>query len=207
MTRTLSKAAHFEVEVKKSRFIAQAQRCSDEREARAFLAQIGDPTATHNCWAWKSGQRYRFDDDGEPGGTAGRPILAAIENQGMDEVAVVVTRYYGGVKLGTGGLARAYGGSAAECLRTADSQPLVRTVSLTAELPFDLVSLAHQILSQHGASKRSESYNERGLSLTIECPESVVVALCQALKDASAGQASIRSDQSGAGAPSDNRVK
>ena len=75
------------------------------------------PDATHHCWAYRIGPAYRFGDDGEPGGTAGAPILRAIEGQGVDRVMVVVVRFYGGVKLGTGGLARAYGGTAAECLR------------------------------------------------------------------------------------------
>src|SRR3546814_18000784 len=77
------------------------------------------PDATHNCWAWRIGDDYRSNDDGEPAGTAGRPILAAIDGQGMDRVVVVVTRWFGGIKLGAGGLVRAYGGTAAECLRRA----------------------------------------------------------------------------------------
>ena len=81
--------------------------------------RIADPTATHNCWAYRIGSEYRFSDDGEPAGTAGRPILAAIDGQGCDQVVVVVTRWYGGIKLGAGGLVRAYGGCAAECLRAA----------------------------------------------------------------------------------------
>ena len=72
-----------------------------------FFAANSDPEATHNCWAYKIGQEYRFNDDGEPGGTAGRPILQAIEGQGMDRVAVLVVRWFGGVKLGAGGLVRA----------------------------------------------------------------------------------------------------
>ena len=92
-----------------------------------LYCEIGDPQATHNCWAYRIGQQYRFSDDGEPGGTAGRPILQAIEGQGFDQVVVVVTRWYGGIKLGAGGLARAYGGCAAECLRLADRVPIVES--------------------------------------------------------------------------------
>ena len=94
-------------EIRKSRFLAQARAISSAADAQAFIEQVSDPGASHNCWAWKIGQQYRFSDDGEPGGTAGRPILAAIEAQGFDGVAVVVTRWYGGIQLGTGGLARA----------------------------------------------------------------------------------------------------
>ena len=82
-----------------------------------MLAAASDPSASHNCYAWRlSALEARASDDGEPGGTAGRPILAAIEAAGLEGVCVVVTRYYGGTKLGTGGLARAYGGAAAAAL-------------------------------------------------------------------------------------------
>ncbi len=194
MIRTLSQPARFEQEIKKSRFIAHALHCPSEHDARDFLQHIGDPGATHNCWAWKSGQLYRFEDDGEPGGTAGRPILAAIENQDMDQVAVVVIRYYGGIKLGTGGLARAYGGSAAECLRTAPSQPLIAKTVITVSLPFELVAVAHQIMQRHDAEKLEEHYSNEGLELKIECPIDQLGTLADELNDASAGRAEIRSD-------------
>ncbi|MFC6616804.1 IMPACT family protein [Deinococcus radiophilus] len=98
--------------------------CPPRRHPRRGLAYLAElrakyPDATHHCWAYRIGELYRFNDDGEPGGTAGAPILRAIEGQGVQHVMVIVVRYYGGVKLGTGGLVRAYGGAAAECLRTA----------------------------------------------------------------------------------------
>src|SRR5690606_19621295 len=84
-------------EIRKSRFVAAAGPVADEAAAKAFIAASSDPTANHNCWAWRLGQSYRFSDDGEPGGTAGKPILQAIDGQGLDGVAVVVTRWFGGV--------------------------------------------------------------------------------------------------------------
>ncbi len=96
-----------EQEIKKSRFLAQAAPVDTPEQALAFVQAMSDPAATHNCWAYRIGQAYRFNDDGEPGGTAGRPILQAIEGQGIDCAVVVVTRWYGGIKLGAGGLARA----------------------------------------------------------------------------------------------------
>ena len=114
-----------EQEIKKSRFLAQAAPVDAPEAALAFVQDVADPAATHNCWAYRIGQAYRFNDDGEPGGTAGRPILQAIEGQGIDRAVVVVTRWYGGIKLGAGGLARAYGGTAAECLRLAERVPIV----------------------------------------------------------------------------------
>ncbi|GAC1039712.1 IMPACT family protein [Pseudomonas sp. No.117] len=125
MTFTLIQEASWEEEVRKSRFLALAAPVTSVDAALAFIERVSVPTATHNCWAWKLGNQYRFNDDGEPGGTAGRPILAAIEGQDCDQTVVVVIRWYGGIKLGTGGLVRAYGGCAARCLQQADRQPLV----------------------------------------------------------------------------------
>lgn len=112
-------------EIKKSRFLAIAGPIEDELSAKTFIAARSDPAANHNCWAWRAGQSYRFSDDGEPSGTAGKPILAAIDGQSLDRVAVVVTRWFGGVLLGSGGLVRAYGGTAALCLRAAEKIELI----------------------------------------------------------------------------------
>lgn len=120
MPQTLSSLARHEAEIRKSRFLAIAAPLDTPQAAQAFLDAHRHPQATHNCWAWRHGDQYRFSDDGEPGGTAGRPILQAIQSQDCDRVVVLVVRWFGGVKLGTGGLARAYGGTAAECLRLAD---------------------------------------------------------------------------------------
>ena len=107
-------------DVKKSRFLAIAAPIADEQAAKDFLSAHSDPTANHNCWAWRLGQAYRFSDDGEPSGTAGKPILAAIGGQELDRVAVVVTRWFGGILLGSGWWMRAYGGMAALCLRAVE---------------------------------------------------------------------------------------
>ncbi|MEW5318724.1 MAG: hypothetical protein WDW38_009920 [Sanguina aurantia] len=95
-----------QADIRKSRFIAQAAAVTSPGAALAFVHEASDGDATHNGWAYRLGQDYRFNDDGEPGGTAGRPILQAIEGQAMDGVVVVVTRWYGGIKLGAGGLVR-----------------------------------------------------------------------------------------------------
>ena len=107
MPFTLTGLCEFREEIRKSRFITLATPITSPQDAQAFFEQHSDLNATHNCWAWKLGDQYRSSDDGEPGGTAGRPILAAIEAQGFDQVAVLVIRWYGGIQLGTGGLARA----------------------------------------------------------------------------------------------------
>src|SRR5690606_40308537 len=110
-----------------------------EAAAKAFIAAHSDREANHNCWAWRIGQAYRFSDDGEPGGTGGKPILQAIDGQSLDRVAVVVTRWFGGILLGSGGLIRAYGGTAAMCLREAGKvrlgDPVAATVALAVGHP------------------------------------------------------------------------
>ena len=100
----LAAPATLRQEVKKSIFVANAANIAVPDAALDFVAAVSDRGATHNCWAYRIGQQYRFNDDGEPGGTAGRPILQAIDGQLMDRTVVVVTRWYGGIKLGAGGL-------------------------------------------------------------------------------------------------------
>ncbi len=128
-------------EIKKSRFMAIAAPITDEDAAKAFVADVSDPAANHNCWAWRLGQTYRFSDDGEPSGTAGKPILQAIDGQSLDGVVVVVTRWFGGILLGSGGLMRAYGGTAAICLREAEQIVLVETVSASVHCTFGDLAL------------------------------------------------------------------
>ena len=108
---TLTQRCRHQEDIRKSRFLALAAPVPSIEHALAFVREVSTPEATHNCWAYRIGHDYRFNDDGEPGGTAGRPILQAIDGQRMDGVAVVVTRWYGGIKLGAGGLVRAYGGT------------------------------------------------------------------------------------------------
>lgn len=119
---TIKEMVSVEREIKKSKFIAIAGPISTEQSAQNFLAEVGDPRATHNCWAYKIGdQNQRCSDDGEPSGTAGKPIQSAILSSGLDRVMVVVIRYFGGIKLGTGGLVRAYAGVTSDCLKTAST--------------------------------------------------------------------------------------
>ena len=133
---TLVVSASHTIEVKHSRFLAQAAPVVSAEAALAFVAAVSQADATHNCWAYRIGATYRSSDDGEPAGTAGRPILAAIDGQGMDQVVAVVTRWYGGIKLGAGGLVRAYGGAAAECLRRGERRPLLAMSRVRAGLRF-----------------------------------------------------------------------
>ena len=184
MTDTLATTATHLLEVKHSRFIAQAAPATSPQAALAFLAQVADPDATHNCWAYRIGAEYRSSDDGEPAGTAGRPILAAIEGQGCDQVVVVVTRWYGGIKLGAGGLVRAYGGAAAECLRTAERRLLVEMRELQFGCAFDDLGSVHAALPAFAAEKLAEDFDETGAVLRIGLPAERVDALKTHLRDA-----------------------
>ncbi|KAK7361374.1 hypothetical protein VNO77_03430 [Canavalia gladiata] len=147
---TIRETVTFEKEVKKSKFIAIAGPISDEKSAMSFLSQVQDPRATHNCWAYQVGDQYRSNDDGEPSGTAGKPIQSAIASSGIDRVMVVVIRHFGGIKLGTGGLVRAYGGVASECLRNAPTCLVKTKVPMGVEVSFDLIGVVnHQLQSFH----------------------------------------------------------
>jgi uncharacterized YigZ family protein len=188
---TLAGTHREEQEVKKSRFVARAGRADTPEAALAFVEARRDPTASHNCWAYRVGDAYRFADDGEPGGTAGRPILAAIDAQRLDHVAVVVTRFFGGVKLGAGGLARAYGGTAAICLRAAARLEVRPTAALRVRAPFDTVGAVHNALERLAAARRGERYVEAGAELEIEIDADRVAELRAALGDATRGRATI----------------
>lgn len=181
---TLTAPAAHVIEVKHSRFLAQALAVDSADAAQAALAALSDPAATHNCWAWRVGDQYRSSDDGEPAGTAGRPILAAIDGQGCDQVLVVVTRWYGGIKLGAGGLVRAYGGAAAECLRRADKRPLIAYAELEFACPFAHLGDAHAALNAVGASKSAESFDADGVTLRVRLPADRVDDLKTRLRDA-----------------------
>ena len=184
MSDTLAGPASYLVEIKHSRFLAHAAPAATPEAALAALAAASDPSATHNCWAYRIGADYRSSDDGEPSGTAGRPILAAIDAQGFDQVGVVVTRWYGGVKLGAGGLARAYGGAAAECLRLAPRRALVELCDLSLECAFDDIGHVHAAIEAHTAEKLEESFTASGVRLGLRMPAQRVEALKIQLRDA-----------------------
>jgi uncharacterized YigZ family protein len=181
---TLAGPASALLEVKHSRFLARAVPVESGAGALEWLARVRDAAATHNCWAFRVGQDYRSSDDGEPAGTAGRPILAAIDGQGVDGVAVVVTRWYGGIKLGAGGLVRAYGGCAAECLRRADKLERVETCAVRVRFAFADTGAVHAVVASLGAERVDERFDGDGVELTLRLPVDRVAALKAQLRDA-----------------------
>ncbi|MEE9099519.1 YigZ family protein [Pseudomonas nitroreducens] len=193
MSFTLAAPALYQEEIRKSRFHCVAAPIASEAEALAFLAAHRDASAGHNCWAWKLGNQYRFSDDGEPGGTAGRPMLVAIEGQDMDRVVVMVSRWFGGIKLGTGGLARAYGGCAAKCLQDAPRVELVPSSRLAFECSFAEHALFKARLLALGAAIEDEAFGANGVQLTLNLPTAQVDALQRLLSDLSRGRIQAQS--------------
>ena len=192
---SLQEIATFEQIVKKSRFLATAGPVTDEKAARDFIAAQAIAGANHNCWAWRVGQAYRFSDDGEPGGTAGKPILQAIDGQSLDNVAVVVTRWFGGVLLGTGGLVRAYGGTAASCLRAAKRVELVARRELAMRVGFsDLALVKARLAAAEGVAVQSETFLADGAEITVAVPEAAFDEVVARLADATSGRIKFLSD-------------
>ena len=188
---TLAQRCRHQQEIRKSRFLALAAPIASGEEALAFLREVADPAATHNCWAYHVGQDYRFNDDGEPGGTAGRPILQAIEGQQMDGVMVVVTRWYGGIKLGAGGLVRAYGGTAAECLRLAERVPIVAMARLALRVEFAELALLKARLKDLQAQIESEQFDADGVALQLQLPGARVDEVALLVRDLTRGRSEV----------------
>ena len=165
---------------------------ASEADAAAFLRGVADASANHNCWAWRLAQQYRFSDDGEPSGSAGKPILTAIDGQGLDQVMVVVTRWFGGIKLGVGGLMRAYGGSTAECLRQAHQVEVVDLVDANFELGYAELELFKARTQEWHAQILREDYGAEGVRVSMQVARVRLDELQQLLGDLSRGQAHLQ---------------
>ncbi len=186
-----------EERVERSRFLALARPISHETEALSFLKEQRElhHKATHHCSAWRLGhpahsRHFGASDDGEPSGSAGLPILRAIEGSGLSDVMVVVVRWYGGVKLGTGGLARAYGSVARLALEACPRGEVVERELLKVSTPPDLMTQLRRLTQLHQAQ---ESHLERGEELTVELlvPRSRREALALALKELFQGRGRV----------------
>jgi uncharacterized YigZ family protein len=190
--QTLVARSRLEQSIKYSRFIALAAPLINIEQAQQFLQEVSDVSATHNCYAWRFGQTYRSFDGDEPAGSAGRPILSAIDGAGLDQTMVVVIRHFGGIKLGVGGLIRAYGAITAECLRQSQKVLLVRRQRVGIQIEFaDRGHVAH-FLSLYAASVVSEIFTAGGISMEIDLPADQVREFSDAIRDATRGRARIR---------------
>ena len=190
--RTLSGPARFETEIKRSRFVAHAARVETLDETVSFYDSVADHAATHNCWAWKLDQQYRFNDDGEPASTAGKPILAAIEARDLDHVMIVVTRYFGGVKLGAGGLVRAYSGAAARCIDQAGVEQIQPQLECLIHADFCWTGQVYSALESCEAEKLEETFADGGITMLARIRESAFDELRVLLRDVTRGEARVR---------------
>ena len=164
MVYTLVSETIFEEDIKKSRFQAIAAPVENEQQVKVFLEKHLDLTTTHQCWAWKIGHNVSFNDDGEPSGTAGRPILATIEGNDLTNAIVFVNRWYGGIKLGTGGLVRAYGGCAGQCLLLAEKIELIEKKKIYFQCQFSEWSIFQYELNTQGI-EYTEQYTADGVEV------------------------------------------
>jgi uncharacterized YigZ family protein len=185
-------------EVKGSRFITTAAHAPDPGAAKSFVDELREEfaDATHNCWAFVAGPpgstgQNGSSDDGEPGGTAGMPLLNVLLNSGVGDIAVVVTRYFGGVKLGRGGLVRAYGGGAQHVLKELPLTERVVFVSLELRVDYPAVDTARRIVKEHGGKIAGETFDTAAL-FELEIPTGERGAFEEAITEATGGKARIR---------------
>ena len=160
MAFTLVEPAHSELLIRKSRFIGCVQAVDGRAQAQAIVAQsrAGHPGAAHVCWALHAGGQSAANDDGEPGGTAGRPMLEVLRRQELEGVLATVVRYFGGVKLGAGGLVRAYTDAVAQALLAANKVPLRRSHVLRCTVPYAIEGTVRRELLAAGAVLREVAH-------------------------------------------------
>ncbi|MED5510498.1 MAG: YigZ family protein [Pseudomonadota bacterium] len=182
---TIHRAAEADYEIKKSRFIGVIMPCQSEDEALRKLGQLArqHPNANHLAFAWRIRQpegflTERFHDAGEPSGTAGRPILAPLEGENLINVVVGVVRYFGGIKLGTGGLTRAYGTAAKEAIAAASIGPWVEMATLKLDIEYPQLQLLEYQLKQIHGEIIDQQFTDK-VSLIISLPASEKEAIQQ----------------------------
>ena len=189
MSFTLAQPVHSELVIKKSRFIGCVQPVADRAAALAVVASLraGHPAAAHVCWALMAGGQSAANDDGEPGGTAGRPMLEVLRHQQVEGALATVVRYFGGVKLGAGGLVRAYTDTVAQALLGATLVPLLRQRSLRCSVPYALEGLVRRELAAAGAVLEGVQHGD-DVAFAFSLPEPEADAFIVRLGDAAQGR-------------------
>jgi len=182
---------------KGSRFVAFLNSAPDREAAEAYIAGLRAryPDATHVCYAWRLGKgdesEHRYNDDGEPGGTAGLPIYNEIRRRDYLGVVVAVVRYFGGVKLGTGGLARAYGRAARRVLDASEPKKIVLTDPATISFPFESTGEVMQVVRRMELEIIGQEHTPEGTRLTVKVPRGQMDALRVTLLEAGAGKVTL----------------
>lgn len=189
MPQTIAGAVHHELVIKKSRFIACVQPMPDRAGAQKVVAELRaqHPGAAHVCWALLAGGQSAAVDDGEPSGTAGRPMLDVLRHQDLEGVLATVVRYFGGVKLGAGGLVRAYTDSVAQALLTATKVPIIKLRQLRCTAPYAMEGMLRRELEAAGASLDAVEHGD-DVRFTFSLPASAADALRTRLDDAGHGR-------------------
>ncbi len=187
-----------EQELKKSRFIASAGRASNKAEAAAFIQAVRQtfPDASHNCWAYIAGEPNNtvdigMSDDGEPQGTAGKPMLNVLQHKNVGEVVVVVTRYFGGVKLGAGGLVRAYSGAVQAVMEELPLTKVVAVKEALLQFPYANESTVRRLLDSLQIEVTDTDYQEQVL-MHINVPENQAEELEEKAVNQTHGEAMLR---------------
>src|SRR6056297_2426382 len=185
-------AAQTEIEIRKSRFIAIALATDSAEDAREEIkaAWQKHPQASHIVYAYQIGKRgdlFGLSDDGEPHGTAGRPVLEVVKGSGISNLLVMVIRYFGGTKLGTGGLVKAYTLAAQELLAVLATEELIQKRRFFISLPYPLYEPVHKLLRSHGAEIEGEDFLTE-VSLSGNLPQSETDTVQHALLELSAGE-------------------
>ena len=168
---TVSGPVNEELKIQGSRFLSYVTPVADASGFMDYLETIRKEhhSATHHCYAYRIGMEqdhFRYSDDGEPNGTAGKRILGAIDRHGLTDSGIIVVRYFGGTKLGVGGLGRAYADSAEQGLNAARIEKRILTTDFVVEFPFDITSKVHHLLERHGAEILDRVYSE---TVTYSC--------------------------------------
>lgn len=188
MAYTPLKNHRTEIEIKKSKFITICTQVRDKNDVRSFLNKYSVPEATHNCYAAKFQNSAMSSDNGEPAGTAGKPILNAIENCNFNNTAILVIRFFGGIKLGSGGLIRAYSKAASENLRTCPIDIIRNYNQLNFTVDFPFQSMLMKLFNKNNINKISNSYNDKGVSFSIEIDADKDTDIKEQLKDITHGK-------------------
>jgi uncharacterized YigZ family protein len=193
MPQTILAPVHHELIIKKSRFIACVQPMPDRAGAQKVVASLRaeHPAANHVCWALLAGGQSAAVDDGEPSGTAGRPMLEVLRHQDLEGVLATVVRYFGGVKLGAGGLVRAYTDSVAQALLAAHKVAIVRQRHLACDVPYPFEGLLRRELDAVGATLDAVGHADQ-VSLAFHLPEPQADALIERLNEAGNGRIAWR---------------
>lgn len=191
--RTVTAEVRWEIpKIKGSRFIATAGPYYDEATFAAAVARLRleFSEANHHCYAWRSGDRFRYNDDGEPSGTAGRPLLQRIDGRGLDRTFVVVTRIFGGTKLGAGGLVRAYSAAAGAVLEAASVVDVIPTRRIRVVVSYELKGVVDSVAAAHGLSPLDCTFAE-AVTHTFAVPLVQLDGFMAALGERTAGRADL----------------